>query len=259
MGEHHSQFVIFENIYYNFIIVNYNFTGIDMTKIQKKIFEMQDEKYREFQAGLTPTLDKKNVIGVRVPRLRAFAKEMSANKSEYGVEKFLCTLPHKYQEENFLHSFLIEQIKDYDECMEKFLEFLPFIDNWAVCDTCHPKVFKKNSEKVLLLAYEWIKSNKTYTIRYGIDVFMTYFLDEKFDPKHLDTIAAIRSEEYYVNMMQAWYFATALAKQWDDAVKIIEGNKLSPWVHNKSIQKAKESFRVTDEHKEYLAGLKVTC
>ncbi|WP_407398244.1 DNA alkylation repair protein [Treponema sp.] len=230
-----------------------------MTKIQKKLFEDEDKEYKVFQTKLNPTVDEKTIIGVRVPKLRALAKEIYSDGKNYGVEKFLASLPHKYFEENFIHSFIIEQMKDYDECMEKFLEFLPFIDNWAVCDTCHPKAFKKNSEKVLLFAYEWIKSNKTYTIRYGIDVFMTYFLDENFDPKHLDTIAAIRSDEYYVNMMQAWYFATALAKQWDDAVKIIEGKKLSPWVHNKTIQKARESFRVTDEHKEYLAGLKVTC
>lgn len=240
-----------------FIIVNYKFRGMKMTKIQKILFGLQDNKYREFHSSLTPTLEAKSIIGVRVPKLRAMAKEMFANKKQYGVEKFFASLPHKYLEENFLHSFMIEQIKDYDECIERFLEFLPFIDNWAVCDTCHPKVFRKNSAKVLLLAREWIRSESTYTVRYGIDVFMTYFLDENFVPEHLETIASIRSGEYYVNMMQAWYFATALAKQWDDAVKIIEDKKLSPWVHNKSIQKAKESFRVTQEHKDYLVKLRI--
>ena len=228
-----------------------------MTKIQKKLFEFEDSDYREFQAKTIPTAEKKNIIGVRVPKLRALAKEFYSHQDEYDVEEFFCSLPHRYFEENFIHSFMIECIKDFDQCIELFEKFLPYIDNWAVCDTCHPKVFKKHTDEILLKASKWIKSSETYTLRYGIDTYMTYFLDEKFDSSHLELIATIRSEEYYVNMMQAWYFATALAKQWDDAVKIIEEQKLSPWVHNKSIQKAKESFRVTDEHKEYLFGLKV--
>lgn len=228
-----------------------------MTKIQKRLFELEDAEYKKFQARLNPTVDEKTIIGVRVPKLRALAKEIFQNQNEFNVQDFFCSLPHKYFEENFIHSFLIEHIKDFDECIGLFEKFLPYIDNWAVCDTCHPKVFKKHTAEILTRASEWIKSTRTYTLRYGIDSYMTYFLDDEFTPAYLDIIAAIRSDEYYVNMMQAWYFATALAKQWDDAIKIIERKKLSPWVHNKSIQKAKESFRVSQEHKDYLIGLKV--
>lgn len=228
-----------------------------MTKIQKKLFELEDKKYKAFQAKLNPVNDANTIIGVRVPKLRALAKEIYSNGKEYDLEKFMESLPHKYFEENFIHSFVIENIKDYDECIDRFRRFLPYIDNWAVCDTCHPKTFRKNAEKVLSLAYEWIKSSETYTVRYGIDVFMTYFLDGAFKKEYLDIVAGVRSSEYYVNMMQAWYFATALAKQWDDSVKIIEERKLSPWVHNKTIQKARESFRVSQEHMDYLLTLKV--
>lgn len=228
-----------------------------MTKIQKILFEEQDIKYKAFQEKLIPSVNPKNIIGVRVPKLRSFAKNIFADPKEYNLENFLETLPHKYLEENFIHSFVIEKIKDYDECIEKFIKFLPFIDNWAICDTCHPKVFTKNLEKIQLLADEWIKSSATYTVRYAIDIYMTYFLDDKFKTEFLERVASIRSEEYYVNMMVAWYFATALAKQWAVAIKIIENKKLSPWVHNKTIQKAKESFRVSIEHKEYLMKLKI--
>ena len=228
-----------------------------VTKIQKRLFELKDSEYKKFQEKLNPATDKDTIIGIRVPKLRALAKELNVSREEYDVQGFLESVPHKYMEENFIHSFLIELIKDYDECIVQFEKFLPYIDNWAVCDTCHPKVFKKHTDDILRRAKVWSKSSETYTLRYGIDTFMTYFLDDEYDSKYLDVVAKIRSEEYYVNMMQAWYFATALAKQWDDAVKIIEGKKLSVWVHNKTIQKARESFRVSDEHKEYLAGLKI--
>ncbi len=228
-----------------------------MTKIQKILFENKDENYAKFQAKLNPETDSGTIIGVRVPRLRALAKEFSSAREEYKVEEFLSSVPHKYFEENFIHSFLIETVRDYGECMGLFEKFLPYIDNWAVCDTCHPKVFRKHKEEVLAKAKTWIKSNETYTVRYGIDVFMTYFLDDDFNAEHLDLVAEVASDEYYVNMMQAWYYATALAKQWDAAVKIIEEKKLSPWVHNKTIQKARESFRVSDEHKEILLAMKV--
>lgn len=227
------------------------------TRIQEKIFSLQDAEYQKFQAKLNPTMDAGKIIGVRVPKLRALAKELRAGLEKNEIDGFLDTLPHDYFEENLLHSFLIEQTKDFDECMERFEKFLPFIDNWAVCDTCHPKVFRKNAHKVLEKAKVWIRSSETYTVRYGIDVFMTYFLDELFDETHLETVAEVRSGEYYVNMMQAWYYATALAKQWDSAVKILESRRLQPWVHNKTIQKARESFRVTEEHKEILLGLKM--
>jgi len=228
-----------------------------MTKIQKKLFECEDKKYKVFQEKLNPTVKAGTIIGVRVPKLRALAKEIYSNGKEYDLDEFMNSLPHQYFEEYFIHSFIIERIKNFDECMNSFCRFLPYINSWAVCDTCHPKVFKKNADKVLVHANEWIKSTETYTVRYGIDVFMTYFLDEFFKKEYLDVVAAIRSDEYYVNMMQAWYFATALAKQWEDTITIIEERKLSPWVHNKSIQKARESFRVTQEHKDYLLTLKL--
>lgn len=228
-----------------------------MTKIQERLFELKDDAYRVFQAKLNPVTDPDTIIGVRVPKLRALAKEFNSARGEYKVDEFLASLPHKYFEENFIHSFLIENVRDYDECMGLFEKFLPYIDNWAVCDTCHPKVFRKHKEELLAKAKKWIKSKETYTVRYGIDTFMTYFLDEDFDADHLDMVAKVRSQEYYVNMMQAWYYATALAKQWDAAIKIIEEKKLSPWVHNKTIQKARESFRVSEEHKEILLAMKV--
>lgn len=228
-----------------------------MTKIQQELFALQDEKYQSFQGKLVPNIDAQTIIGVRVPQLRALAKQLYRQKEDYNIEDFFTNLPHSYYEENLLHSFLIEQIKDFDECMAQFEKFLPFIDNWAVCDTCHPKVFKKHSDVILQKAKAWVKDSEPYTIRYGISCFMCYFLDENFDAAHFDHVCAVTSDEYYVKMMQAWYFATALAKQWQAAVKIIEEKRLSPWVHNKTIQKACESFRVTDEHKAYLRTLKV--
>lgn len=227
-----------------------------MTTIQKLLFEKQDPDYKKFQEKVVPNIDPKSIIGVRVSVLRSIAKDLYKNKDDYNIDDFFKSLPHKYYEENLIHSFMIECIKDFDECLQQFEKFLPFIDNWAVCDTCHPKVFKKHTDTILSKAKIWIKSKETYTIRYGIDCFMTYFLDDEFDTDYLETISKIKSEEYYVNMMQAWYFATALAKQWESAVKIIEEKKLPVWVHNKSIQKARESFRVSDEHKNYLIQLK---
>lgn len=229
-----------------------------LTEIQKLLFEKQDLDYKKFQEKLIPNIDPKSVIGVRVPVLRTMARNLFKNKDDYKIDDFFKSVPHKYYEENLIHSFLIECIKDFDECLFQFENFLPYINNWAVCDTCHPKVFKKHTDVILTKAKTWINSKETYTIRYGIDCFMTYFLDSDFNPDFLETISKIRSEEYYVNMMQAWFFATALAKQWESAVKIIEEKKLSVWVHNKSIQKAKESFRVSDDHKKYLATLKIT-
>lgn len=229
-----------------------------MTTIQKLLFEKQDPDYKKFQEKVVPNIDPKSIIGVRVPVLRSIAKDLYKNKDDYNIDDFFKSLPHKYYEENLIHSFMIECIKDFDECLQQFEKFLPFIDNWAVCDTCHPKVFKKHTDTILSKAKIWIKSKETYTIRYGIDCFMTYFLDDEFDTDYLETISKIKSEEYYVNMMQAWYFATALAKQWESAIKIIEEKKLPVWVHNKSIQKARESFRVSDEHKNYLIQLKIS-
>lgn len=186
--------------------------------------------------------------------MRKFAKEMGKNE---GLERFLQDLPHEYYEENNLHGFLIEGIKDFDKCLAEVDRFLPHVDNWATCDMMRPKVFKKNPEALLPKIREWMASGKTYTIRYGIGMLMTYFLDEHFDAKYADEVAAVESEEYYVKMMVAWYFATALAKQWDAVIPYIENGKLEKWTHNKAIQKAIESYSITPEQKTYLRGLKL--
>ncbi len=220
--------------------------------IEKELFARQDLKYRDFQAKLMPTVDKATVIGVRTPELRALAKELGKRDD---VDEFLQALPHRYYEENNLHAFLIEQIKDFDECIKELEIFLPYIDNWATCDGMRPKCFAKNRDKLYAYAERWMASKHTYTVRYGILMLMTYYLDDAFDKSNLQKVANISSGEYYVNMMIAWYFATALAKQYDDTVIYLVDNKLSLWVHNKAIQKAIESYRITAEQKIFLKQL----
>ena len=215
---------------------------------------MQDEKYREFQRSLIPGLSRENIIGIRIPAMRKLAKEF-AKEPEAAV--FLKQLPHTYYDENILHALLIAEIKDYDACMEAVEAFLPYIDNWAVCDGLSPKTFGKHKAELLEKIRLWISSEHTYTCRFGIGMLMRWFLDEDFQPGYLELPAAVRSEEYYVNMMTAWLFATALAKQWDSAIPYLEQNRLDPWTHNKTIQKARESYRITTEQKEYLKRLKV--
>lgn len=231
-----------------------------MTEIQKYLFTLQDKEYQVFQAKVVPNIPSNTIIGVRVPLIRAYAKELMKN-GESGakkqVEKFLETLPHKYYEENLLHGFLVEKIKDFDRAVEMEDKFIPFIDNWAVCDTTHPKCFKKNTDKLMPWIQKWLSSGYTYSLRYGVNALMTWYLDEEFRPEQMEMVIGVKSEEYYVNMMNAWYFATALAKQWDLAVKVIEEKRLDVWTHNKTIQKAIESFRVTEEHKEYLRSLRI--
>lgn len=222
-------------------------------KVTEELFNLRDSEYAAFQAKLTPTIEPEKFIGVRLPILRKFAKEYAKVPE---CSQFMSTLPHDYYDENLLHSVLITYIKDYDTCMQELEKFLPFVDNWAVCDTMSPKVLKKNKEALLLKIKEWVKSDKTYTIRFGVDMLMSFYLDDDFKPEYLEIPASIRSDEYYVNMMTAWYFATALAKQWDEAVKYIENRRLDRWTHNKAIQKSIESFRVTQEHKDYLRSLK---
>lgn len=224
-----------------------------MTEIQKRLFELSDKKYADFQAKLTPTVEKEKFIGVRVPNVRKLAKEYIKDENH---KEFLSALPHKYYDENMLHGLLVSEIKDYDECIRQTDIFLPFVDNWAVCDIMSPKVFKKNKQKLLPEILRWISSNKTYTCRFGIEMLMSHFLDSDFKPEHLKAVAKVKSDEYYVNMMIAWFFATALAKQWDETVKYIENGVLDTWVHNKTISKAVESYRITDSQKEYLRGLK---
>lgn len=222
-------------------------------KIQDRLFELQDRKYRDFHSRLMPTVDAEAVIGVRTPVLRKFAKELSGTPE---AEDFLRCLPHRYYEENNLHGFLIERIRDYDACMAEVKRFLPYVDNWATCDMMAPKVFAGHPEELLEEVRGWLNSEETYTIRYGIGMLMRYFLDEKFSPEYLWLVAGVSSEEYYVKMMVAWYFATALAKQYDAAVPFIEENRLEIWTHNKTIQKAAESYRITPEQKLYLKSKK---
>ena len=225
----------------------------ELTKLQKQLFELQDLKYRDFHSKLMPETDKETVIGIRTPVLRKFAKEF-AGTSE--AEAFLRHLPHRYYEENNLHMMLITGIKDYEKCMEEIQRFLPCIDNWATCDYPAPKCFARHKDQVLEEAKRWISSGETYVIRYGIGMLMRLFLDEDFSSEYLEMAAAVQSQEYYVNMMIAWYFATALAKQWDATVPYIEQHKLSDWVHRKTVQKAVESYRITPEQKEYLKGFR---
>ncbi len=222
-------------------------------EITNKLFELRDEKYAIFSSKLTPNIKKDNVIGVRVPIIRKLAKEYLKNEeSKY----FLNTLPHKYYDENMLHGLLISEIKDYDECINYLDKFLPYVDNWAVCDIMSPKVFKKNKDKLINKIKTWSKSKNTYTCRFALGMLMSYFLDEDFKREYLEIPVSIHSDEYYINMMIAWFYATSLAKQWDSTIPYLENNKLDKWIHNKTIQKAKESYRITQSQKEYLNNLK---
>ena len=232
---------------------NMNKTTI-ITNVQTRLFELQDLKYRDFHAKLMPTVNKEKIIGVRTPALRVFAKKYGKTDE---AKEYLQMLPHQYYEENNLHGLLIEQIKDYDTCLEELERFLPYIDNWATCDMLAVKVVKKYLDTFIDEVYRWMESDHAYTIRFGISMLMRYYLEDAFQMVYPEKVAQIRSEEYYVNMMRAWYFATALAKQYDKILPFIEKQKLDVWTHNKTIQKAIESYRITPEQKEYLRGLKI--
>ena len=276
-----------------------------MKKILDKLNKMQDKKYGEFQAKLIPTVGKKTIIGVRTPELKAFAKEMLKGSQSFAptrgsqgmgptnvltndVEKFLDELPHKYFDENQLHAFILSEMKDFDICIKRVNQFLPYVNNWATCDQLSPKCFKKNKEVLLKHINKWIKSKKTYVIRFAIEMLMSHFLDEDFDEKYLKMVVDVKfgacvthpnknslsidsktnhsdsekinvdidPDKYYVEMMRAWYFATALAKQYDASLPYIKNGKLDEWTHNKTIQKALESFRVSDAHKKELKKYK---
>ena len=222
-----------------------------MTEILDMLFEKQDDKYKDFQGSLIPGQEK--IIGVRTPELRKLAKEISRMDI---CEEFLKEVPHEYFEENQLHFFIISEYRDFEACIKAVEEFLPYVDNWATCDQSSPKIFKKHKNEIIPYIEKWIDSGRTYHIRYGIRMYMIFFLDEDFKPEYLRRVCKIKSTEYYVNMMIAWYLATALAKQWEETIKVIEEQKLDKWVQNKAIQKACESFRVTKEHKQYLRTLK---
>lgn len=223
-------------------------------KVQQELFELQDLKYRDFHAKLIPTMEKEKVIGVRTPALRGFAKKFGKREE---AKLFIKKLPHKYYEENNLHGLLIEQIKDYDECLAELKRFLPFIDNWATCDMLAFRVVKKHLDVFVEEIYKFMESEHTYTIRFGISMLMKYYLEDEFKIEYPDKVADIYSEEYYVNMMRAWYFATALAKQYEQIIPFVEKKRLDVWTHNKTIQKAIESYRITDEQKTYLRTLKI--
>ena len=263
-------------------------SGMTPAELVKRLLAEQDLKYRDFHASLLPNIDKKKIIGVRVPTMRKIAKEFadsakgSAKSMPKDVANFLDKLPHKYFEENQVHLFAVERIKEFDECLHRIEQFLPYIDNWAVCDGKAPKALLKDEARFLANIEKWLQSKHPYTVRFGVNMLMNYFLDERFDKKFLKWVAAIDenlfdddstgaaqsqkqaasvnaarpTDRYYVQMVVAWYMATALAKQWDATFPYIKGCKLSPWIHAKTIQKACESYRITQEQKEILRGLK---
>ena len=243
-------------------------------ELVKRLLENQDLKYRDFHASLLPNINKKSIIGVRVPVMRKIAKEFADSATPAELNKFLDKLPHKYFEENQVHLFVVERIKDREECLRRIEQFLPCINNWAVCDGKSPKALLKNESQFLACIEKWLQSRKPYTVRFGVNMLMNFFLDKRFDARYLKWVAAIdenlfddsdagcaggkmrATDRYYVQMVIAWYFATALAKQWKETFPYIKNRKLSPWIHAKSIQKACESYRITPVQKETLRKLK---
>ncbi len=223
-------------------------------EIIKELYSLQDIEYRDFQSRLIPTAVPEHFIGVRTPALKSLAKKLSKRED---IDDFLKAVPHTYFDENQLHAFIISGIKDYDDCMSAVDDFLPYVDNWATCDQMTPKVFKKHKNELLGAVKKWITSDETYTIRFAIKMLMSHFLDEDYDISYPEIVCNVRNEEYYVKMMVAWYFATALAKQYDTILPFIKERKLDDWTHNKTIQKAVESYRISPEQKAYLKTLKV--
>ena len=228
-----------------------------INKIKNDLLLMQDKTYKDFHSKLMPTINPDSIIGIRVPVLRDYAKKLFKENSIKSLNPFLKNLPHEFYEENNIHAFIIEKINNFDECIFYLEKFLPYIDNWATCDMLNPKIFKNNCEKLLEKIYQWINSDSVYTVRFAIGMLMRYFLDEKFETKYLDLVTSINSEEYYINMMRAWFFATALAKQYEQTFPYIKNYSLDKWTHNKTIQKAKESFRISKEQKEELKKFRV--
>ena len=224
-----------------------------MTEIQSRLAALAEPDFAAFAAKLIPNIPPETILGVRTPALRKLARELRGSDL---ARAFLDELPHAYFEENCLHAFFLEQIKDFDECLAGVERFLPFLDNWATCDSMSPPVFRKHREELLPPVRRWLASGQTYTIRYGIKLLMDHFLDGDFQPEYLHTVSVIESEEYYVNMMRAWYFATALAKQWESTLPYLQEGRLDAWTHNKTIQKAVESYRISPEQKQLLRGLR---
>ena len=221
--------------------------------IRNRLYDLQDSKYKDFHCKLIPTVAADTVIGVRTPALKAYAKELRNTE----LSTFLSDLPHQYYDENNLHALLIMGIRDFDTCLAAVKAFLPYVDNWATCDMLRPACFKAHKAELLEEIKAWLASPHTYTLRFSLEMLMLHFLDEDFENEYLEWLAEIRSEWYYVNMMLAWFYATALAKQWDATLPYIEKRRFDKWVHNKTIQKAIESYRVTDEQKAYLRTLRI--
>ena len=225
-----------------------------MDTITEELFRLQDTGYAAMQVRIIPTVAADRIIGVRTPALRTLAKELAGSPE---TSSFLASLPHRYFDEDQLHAFVISLEKDFDTCVSQVEAFLPYIDNWATCDQLSPKAFKKTPGKLLPYIRKWIRSDRVYTVRFAIGMLMQHFLDERFDPAYAEWVAAVRSDEYYINMMIAWNFATALAKQYNAVLPYLEEKKLADWTHNKAIQKSLESYRITPEQKAYLRTLKI--
>ena len=222
--------------------------------IQERLFALSENEYQKFTSKLIPSLEADTIIGVRIPKIRELAKELKGTKE---AEAFLSNLPHSFFEENCLHAYLTEQVRDFEKCLELTEKFLPYIDNWSVCDTFSPKIFKKNLDKLYERILVWLKSDKTYTVRFAVDMLMRYYLDDTFSAEHLTRLSQIKTDEYYIKMAIAWYFATALAKKYNEVLPYIAEKRLDDWTHNKAIQKAIESRRIDDETKDYLKSLKI--
>lgn len=224
-------------------------------EVLKKLMMLSDAGYRDFHSALIPNVDKDRIFGVRMPLIRKTAKEMIKDGS---ADDFIRILPHTYYEENNLHALIIAHISDFNLLIYELERFLPFIDNWATCDSLRPKAFKKNQKAARECCYRWLQAEDEYTVRFGIEMLMVYFADESFSAEDIERIVKIKSDKYYVKMMTAWYFATLLSKQWDEVVCVLEEQRIDKWVHNKAIQKAVESFRITDSQKQYLKSLRLS-
>lgn len=222
--------------------------------IKDKLIELEDKEYADFQSKLVPNISRERIIGVRIPKARKLVKEIR----EEEAREFLADLPHYYYDENILHGLLISEIKDYTSAIDELDRFLPFVDNWAVCDIISPKVFRKKENRKELISdiRRWSKSKHTYTARFGLEMLMTHFLGDDFKKEYLEIPLSIKTDEYYLQMMIAWFFATALSKQWEETIKVLTEKKLEPFIQNKTIQKARESRRITKEQKDFLKRLK---
>lgn len=224
--------------------------------VSTHLLSLRDDKYGDFHASLIPNVLRERIIGIRMPVLRAFAKELS--KDESAVAQFIATLPHHYLDEYTLHALLVAEIRDFPTAMAECERLIPYIDNWAVCDVFSPKAFSKDHKALYGKCLEWLQSKRTYTVRFGIVTLMRHFLDKDFRHDVLDKVSAIRSDEYYINMAVAWFFCDALIKQWNSALPYLEQHRLNPWTHNKTISKCIDSFRISPGRKEYLRTLRIS-